>query len=105
MGCIFSGSSGFASIGFILSYMTTYIASAYLLQGTGGATWQAVASSVVTPLSTLWWALFKPEPFHWEPSWGVNMTFAVLGLVVMVPGVLLYRLQVKDIEDTPLITP
>jgi len=79
---------------FILSYVGAYLFGGLLLRHTGGAVWQAVVTSTVSPISTLWWALFQPKPhFHWEPNWGPNMTFAVLGLFLISPGVALYSFQ------------
>merc|ERR1712066_1107894 len=78
---------------FILFYMISYAAGVLLLRNTEGAVWQAVVTSLVGPLSTAWWALFQPSPyFHWAPHWSVETTFAVLGLAVMIPGLVLYHI-------------
>lgn len=77
---------------FIFSYVLAYVAGALLLKLSEGAVWQAVISTVVGPLGTFWWALFQPQPtFHFAPSWGVKMTYAAVSLVIILPGVFLYR--------------
>jgi hypothetical protein len=90
---------------FILFYMVYYIASALLLRDTEGAVWQAVICSLVSPLGTLWWALFKEKPeFHWEPAWELSTTYALLGLVVMTPGVLLYQMSSSSPDGSRMLS-
>ena len=75
-------------------------------------TWLAVVQSLVTPLGALFWVLFDDQPFRWRPNFPDYKWFAALlrdchmtpmcsllrtcryvvaSLVVMVPGVFLYR--------------
>lgn len=80
---------------FILAYMLSYVSTGFLLKFTSSATWQAVVS-LVGPLGILWWAGFDATPqFHWGPSWGKDKTFPVLGLAVMLPGIVFFKLAGK----------
>merc|ERR1712083_1190031 len=76
----------------ILFYMFTYVASGLLLRYSDGAVWQTVVTALVGPLGLLWWTLFQEKPrLHWHPEWTKSTTFAMLGLAVMTPGILLYK--------------
>eukprot|EP00438_Fugacium_kawagutii_P002758 Skav202242 [mRNA] locus=scaffold1417:124358:126530:+ [translate_table: standard] len=73
----------------------------FLLKFTSSATWQAIVTSLVGPIGILWWAVFEAQPeFHWGPSWGIDKSFALLGLSVMLPGIVAFKLAGKQKPKT-----
>jgi len=87
------GYNGFAwGMAFALSFLVNFIGSGLLLKYSEGATWQACVMTLVSPIGTLWWTLFQEEPsFHWGPQWATTSTFSVLGLLLICPGIILYK--------------
>lgn len=87
------GQDGFKwAVVFCLCYMLNDAASAMLLRYSEGATWQVIVSTLVSPLGVFWWTLFKEKPtLHWQPEWANTTTFALLGILLMLPGIFMYK--------------
>eukprot|EP01065_Artemidia_motanka_P042040 TRINITY_DN5564_c0_g1_i1.p1 TRINITY_DN5564_c0_g1~~TRINITY_DN5564_c0_g1_i1.p1 ORF type:complete len:427 (+),score=179.42 TRINITY_DN5564_c0_g1_i1:64-1281(+) len=83
---------------FVGGYMLVYLSGGQLLRYSEGSVWQAIVLALVGPLGAFWWTLFQEknsagEPdFHWGPEWARTSTFSVLGLLLMVPGIVVYKL-------------
>jgi hypothetical protein len=64
-----------------------------------------VVISLTTPLGGLWWTLFQPSPFAWNPTWSDTTKYALAGLPIIFIGVVLYDLfkdmGIKDNNTTP----
>lgn len=92
----FSSSCGGHAFGwgmaFILFYMLSYVASGLLLKFSQDALWQVLVTTIVSPIATLWFTVFQLNPhFHFEPKWTEGTTFAMLGLMIIVPGIFVYK--------------
>lgn len=79
---------------FILNYMLAYLAGGMLLKYSEGSVWQALVMALVGPLGTAWWTIFAHKPhFHYAPEWLDKSTFAMLGLGLIMPGIVIYKLR------------
>mmetsp|Transcript_73732 Transcript_73732/g.173181 ORF Transcript_73732/g.173181 Transcript_73732/m.173181 type:complete len:306 (-) Transcript_73732:112-1029(-) len=101
-------------LAFVLCYVLSYISTGLLLRHAEGATWLAIVQALVSPLGTLFWTLFKENPvFKWHPEFLETTWFTLAGLVLIVPGVLIYNTTAKKIrqasiqifEEEPLLYP
>jgi amino acid transporter len=82
-------------------YVMSYIGSGLLLRYTEGATYLAIVQSLVTPLGALFWSLFNTDHcggFFWEPHADSLTYFSIGGIILIVPAILLYNvnLGIKD---------
>lgn len=93
-GCQF----GFAvGVVFVISNAFNYMTSGWLLRYTEGAVWQAMVMSAVSGLSTLFWALFTSKPMvRWAPHWDSQMTFALLGLCIVLPAIVFQKIMCEE---------
>ena len=66
-----------------------------LIEYAEGAVFAAVVQSLVGPIATMFWTFFefnvKEDVFRWHPLFNETTVFTLAGLLLMVPGVMLYN--------------
>lgn len=66
-----------------------------LIEYAEGAVFAAVVQSLVGPTATMFWTFFefneKENVFRWHPVFNETTAFTIVGLLLMVPGVMLYN--------------
>ncbi|XP_067658087.1 crt homolog 3-like [Haliotis asinina] len=66
-----------------------------LIEYAEGAVYAVVVQSMVTPLATLFWTLFKFDVqnnhFYWSPEFNITTAFTLGGLLIIVPTVIMYN--------------
>lgn len=66
-----------------------------LIEYAEGAVFAAVVQSLVGPTATIFWTFFqfneKENLFRWHPVFNETTVFTIVGLLLMVPGVMLYN--------------
>nr|XP_022326332.1 uncharacterized protein LOC111126172 isoform X4 [Crassostrea virginica] len=66
-----------------------------LIEYAEGAVFAAVVQSLVGPTATMFWTFFefnvKEDVFRWHPLFNETTVFTLAGLLLMVPGVMLYN--------------
>ncbi len=69
-----------------------------LLRHSEGAIFCALVATMVAPIGSLWWSLFKIEPyFRWHPDFTITTVYVLASLFVMVPAIVLYNhFSIKD---------
>jgi hypothetical protein len=77
---------------FAIFYTSTYLLGAVLIKYSEGSAYLVVVVSLTTPLGGLWWTLFQPSPFAWNPTWSDTTKYALAGLPIIFIGVVLYDL-------------
>ncbi|XP_061188243.1 uncharacterized protein LOC133196351 [Saccostrea echinata] len=66
-----------------------------LIEYAEGAVFAAVVQSLVGPIASIFWTFFefnvKENVFRWHPVFNETTAFTLIGLLLMVPGVMLYN--------------
>lgn len=80
-----------ASIGFLTSYVVTYLASNSLLRYDAGATWLSIVNTFVTPLGVLWWNFFNVKPFGFNVHFNFTDFYLFGGAIIMLAGAYIFK--------------
>jgi len=86
-------SSGIRGGMFILFYTISYLGGGLLLRYAEGATYLAVVSSLVTPLSFIFWTIFQADPFKFGPQVNDQTWFAIAAVIIMFPAIFFYNFK------------
>ncbi|XP_046340537.1 uncharacterized protein LOC124121566 [Haliotis rufescens] len=80
---------------FLIGYCFGNLFQFLLIEYAEGAVYAVVVQSMVTPLATLFWTLFKFDVpnnhFFWSPDFNITTGFTLGGLVIIVPTVIMYN--------------
>ncbi|XP_041378008.1 uncharacterized protein LOC121390290 [Gigantopelta aegis] len=100
LGCMFSsGTECYGLAGkiwvFVIGYCLGNLFQMLLIEYAEGAVYAVVVQSIVTPVATIFWTLFKytaaDDHFFWMPEFNITTGFTMAGLVIIVPTVVIYN--------------
>ena len=88
------------SIIYTLSTAGTTLFSILLIRFAEGAVFTVIIMTFATPLVTLFWTLFSPDPsLHWAPVLDLTAGFLLVGVVIMMPSVGMYAFFRDDVKQ------
>ncbi|XP_072025556.1 crt homolog 1-like [Amphiura filiformis] len=76
---------------FVISYSLANLMVFVLVRFAEGAVYLVVVQAITTPLGSLFFTFFKPEPFRWDPEFNITVAFRLAGLCIIVPAVVFYN--------------